>query len=229
MLKRLKNCKKCYLFLIVLGFVMLVTAISDKSLEITATRLPWQIDVSTDGLSNVFGISLSKTSMREAIDLLGSFPDTALFEHKNGRRNVEAYFGSVNIEGITAKLVLEYELDENTLDRLISNSIKREGTPSGAFKYELDERDRIALLSSPITSITYVPFVEFDEDIILQRFGLATETVQINEHASFWLYPELGLSILYDTENKEVLQYVAPRDFYRIYDMVSEATAKTQD
>lgn len=221
----LRNCKKCYLFLMIFAFIMLITAISDKQQQILTDRLPWQITTLESGNTKVFGITLNQSTMKEALKNLQSFPETALFVHKDGRRNLEAYFSSISLDGLTAKMVLEYGVGDDIKDHLIEGSIKKEGTPSGAFKYTPNEQDMLDALDAPVISITYIPYAQFDEEIILQRFGIASKVIELNAHAKVLLFPQLGLSLTYDTEAKELLQYVSPINFDRL---VSLATAAAE-
>lgn len=212
----LKHCKKCYLFMIVFGFVILISSINDKQSTISNDKLPWQITVSKEGNSKVFGIVLDQTSMRDALKILHTFPETAVFEHKNGRKNLEAYISSVSLSGLTAKMILEYGVSDEDLKRYIKDSVNREGTPSGAFKYEPNEHDILEAMHAPVVSISYIPYAQFDDEIILQRFGVATETIEVSDKTSVLLYPDLGLSITYNKDGKEVLQYVSPANFDRL-------------
>jgi len=215
----LKHCKKCYLFMIIFGFVILITAINEKRYSISSDSLPWQITIVENGNSKVFGITLKQTTVREALEILQTFPESAVFEHKNGRKNLEAYISSIVLSGLSAKMIIEYDIDDETLDRYIKDSIEKDGTPSGAFKYKLNEQDAIEAMQAPVKSISYIPYAQFDDEIILQRFGTADEIIEVNENTSILLYPEQGLSITYNKEEKEVLQYVTPSDFKRLKEL----------
>lgn len=224
----LKNCKKCYLFLIVFAFVILISSINSKRYTIASDTLPWQITVSEDGKSStVFGITLNKTSAHDALKQLNAFPETAIFQHADGRTNLEAYIGSVTLSGLSAKIILEYNASEETLERYISQSVDKKGTPSGAFQYELSEPDALEAMQTTIKSISYIPYAQFDDEIILQRFGNATETIEIDEKSTVLLYPKKGLSITYNKEDKEILQYVAPADFERLRRLLEKSTDKS--
>ena len=212
----LKHCKKCYLFLIVLGFIILITSISDKRFNISSDNLPWQISLLEDGNTKVFGITLNKTTVREALQTLNAYPEIAVFEHTDGRQNLEAYISSISLSGLTAKVILEYGVNKETMDRYIRGNINKEGTPSGAFKYKLNEEDSIEALNAPVISISYFPYAQFDDEIILLRFGVADEIIELNDKSSVYLYPKLGLSITYNLQEKDVLQYVSPAHFDRL-------------
>lgn len=213
----LKNCKKCYLFLIVFAFIILISSINEKRYTISSDTLPWQIVTSEDGQqSTVFGITLNKTNARDALQKLEAFPETAIFQHEDGRTNLEAFISSVTLSGLSAKIILEYNADKKTLARYIEQSIDKKGTPSGAFKYELSEPDALEAMQATIISINYIPYAQFDDEIIQQRFGIAEEILEVDETTSVYLYPKLGLSITYNKKGKEILQYVAPADFERL-------------
>lgn len=212
----LKHCKKCYLFMIIFGFIILISSINDKHFNITSDKLPWQIEISENAQSKVFGITLDQTTMREALTILQTFPEIAAFVHNNGRRNLEAYISSVSLSGLSAKMILEYSVSKEDMDRYIKDSIKKEGTPSGAFKYSLNEQDILEAMQAPVSSISYIPYAQFDDAIILQRFGTAAETITVSDMTSILLYPNLGLSITYNKDQKEVLQYVSPANFERL-------------
>lgn len=218
MLKKfgLKNCKKCYLFLIIFAFVILITSMNDKRFNIKSDNLPWQITLTENSHTKVFGIVLNETSMRDALMTLKAFPETAAFVHADGRRNLEAYISSVSLSGLSAKMILEYSINEEDLDRYIQGSVDKKGMPSGAFKYDINEADILEAMQLPIQSISYIPYAQFDEEIILQRFGPAEETVTIDENISVLLYPNVGLSITYNKDGKDLIHYVDPADFDRL-------------
>jgi len=224
----LKHCKKCYLFLIIFGFVILITAINDKRYQITPDNLPWQITITKSGQSKVFGITLGQTTLRDAFQVLNVYPQTALFAHKDGRKSLEAYISSLSLSGLTAKMILEYDVTDETMQRYIEDSVDREGMPSGAFKYKLNEEDLLQAMQSKVKSISYIPYAQFDDEIIMQRFGLAAETVEVDDQSSILLFPDLGLSIAYNQEDKEILQYVAPGQFDRLRQLAYEAASQAK-
>ena len=62
-------------------------------------------------------------------------------------------------------------------------------------------------------SLTYIPSVQIDETTAIQRFGAPAEVIHTGEQESHLLYPDRGLDIILHGKGREVLQYVAPRDF----------------
>jgi len=64
--------------------------------------------------------------------------------------------------------------------------------------------------------MTFIPTVNIDEASAIKRFGPATEIIRTSEQVAHLLYPDKGLDIIINEDGKEVLQYVAPRDFERL-------------
>ena len=66
-----------------------------------------------------------------------------------------------------------------------------------------------------VKTLNYIPAVQFDDDLIINRFGVPAEKIKLEGKQVGWhyLYPDRGLDIIYSEEGKEVLQYVLPKDF----------------
>src|SRR5690554_4932225 len=89
------------LILVVAGlFVMLML----PSPQPPASK-PWEITSMPDGNIKVLGIHLGQTRYRDAQQQLGEFGKTALFTDPDGHVSLEAYFDSINLGGLSAKLV----------------------------------------------------------------------------------------------------------------------------
>ena len=65
----------------------------------------------------------------------------------------------------------------------------------------------------PVKAISVIPTVNLDEATVIQRFGQPGERLVMSEKRVHLLYPEKGLDVVVDADGKELLQYVAPRDF----------------
>jgi len=177
------------------------------------TDLPWQITVNPDGSSRVFDLELGHATLAEAMAKFGGLEGLALFEPADGPMVLEAFFGDVQFGPLRAKVMVGLEAGETELEAMRERSESREGSPSGDWKYRLD--DTPALHSGRrLTVISYVPGTrKLDTDFFRSRFGEPAAWLEENEHAVSWFYPQYGLSILIDEEAREVLEYQAPRDF----------------
>lgn len=177
------------------------------------TDLPWQIDVNADGSSRVFDLELGSATLAEAMAKFGGIEGLALFEPADGPMVLEAFFGDVQFGPLRAKVMVGLEASAAELEAMRERSVSREGSPSGDWKYRLDEAP--ALHSGRrLKVISYVPGTRnLDTDFFRMRFGEPAAWLEENEHAVSWFYPQYGLSVLIDEEAREVLEYQAPRDF----------------
>lgn len=175
--------------------------------------LPWQIERTSTGSTRVFGIILDQTSLDEASRHLNKVPEIALFQGGQGPESIEAFFGKTRVGVFDAKVVLSLAASSEIMAKVAESAGEPEPMPSGSWKRPVSEQALETVIQLPVRSITYVPSVQYEPDIVLKRFGEPTEKLKHNEHSEYWFYPEQGLVILMDTEGKEVLQYVAPDRF----------------
>jgi hypothetical protein len=197
--------------ILLIGGVMLLMLI--PSPQAPADK-PWEVTVMPDGNSKVLGIHLGHTDYKTAQTQLGVFGETGLFVDPDGSRSVEAYFDSVNLAGLSAKLVLNLALSEAELDAMLSRASSGELQPSGAHQHELAETDREALLAKVVTGLTYIPSVRLKPEMLHSRFGEPATIVETEADANgltskTWLYPDLGLSVVFLPEQKPILVYRA--------------------
>ncbi|OUR64397.1 hypothetical protein A9Q79_06905 [Methylophaga sp. 42_25_T18] len=162
-----------------------------------------------DGNTQVFDIHLGKTTFRQAQSIFKVYGKTAIFSQSEHEPTIEAYFESVNLGGLSAKIVLNLIVTGQPIKAMLDRAHDARLQPSGARRYELHSDDHARLLDSPIIAITYIPTVRLDEKMILDRFGKADNIQQPAQQAnnSIWHYPRIGLSVTFNLEEKTVLQY----------------------
>jgi hypothetical protein len=177
------------------------------------TDLPWQITVNPDGSSRVFDLDLGHATLADAMAKFGGLEGLALFEPEEGPLALEAYFGNVLLGPLKAKVIVGLEADADELVTLRARARGREGSPSGDWKYPLNDAPK-AHMTRRLRGITYVPGTrDLDAEFFRKRFGAPAATLREGEQAVSWFYPKLGLSVLIDDEAREVLEYLPPRDF----------------
>ncbi len=174
---------------------------------------PWQITVQTDGKTQIFGITLNETSLQDAASLLGRDYKLGLFQTSGQPLSLEAYFNEITMGGISGKFVLTLDATQEEMQALLAKAIKRKVLESGTKRYSLTADVINTLAQKPVTSISYIPYINLDEEVIKQRFGEPAERIVIDQKRQHWLYPEYGLDLLHDADGKELLQYVVPADF----------------
>jgi hypothetical protein len=178
--------------------------------------LPWQIETFQDGTSRAFGLTLGTSTLTDAHGRFGSDAELAIVVAPGEAGSLETYFDQATLGAVTGKLIVTADIPATTIADMLSRSPKSEYMKSSTKKHALAESDRPAALASRIRAIALIPSINLDEAMIIQRFGQPAERVRATEHTEHFLYPGKGIDIILDTEGKELLQYVAPRDFARL-------------
>lgn len=174
---------------------------------------PWQISRAPDGATiSVFGLTLGQSTVRDAVAKFGRRYEFGLFESKDGQLGLEVYFRDAVIGGLSARLVLAARLPAATLNAIRAQVGKGKPTADGGRRYTLSEADDAQALTATITAITYVPAVDYDADLVRQRFGEPSERLKGND-GIHWLYPQQGLDLLLGDNGQALLQYVPPPEF----------------
>ena len=187
--------------------------------------LPWQIEVLEDGNSRVFGLTLGRDTLGDALARLGPDMELAIIVAGDGPASLEMYY-SRHVAGVlTGKLVLTGELEAATLAGMRERSGLPRYMDSGARKFHLRAEDLPRAHAAPVQSITFIPDARLDEAIAIQRFGPPAETVRRDEQTLHLLYPHLGLDLMLNEGYRDVLQYVAPRDFARLQAPLMEGSS----
>lgn len=175
---------------------------------------PWQITVLPDGRSRVFGIVLGESSLNEVDVILKSRPEMALFE-ANNKLELEAYYKNVSLGGMIGSFILAMNVSEQELNTIKKKSRRKKGDERNGIRYELDKPTAEKSKKLIVKNLIYIPTVQLDEDIIIERFGKPAYKIKIKTKEIGWhyLYPEKGLDLIYKEEGKEILQYVLPENF----------------
>jgi len=179
-------------------------------------RLPWQIEVHDDGTSTVFGISLERTTVSELLLLNGEDHELAIISDSQDQSGLEIYFSHFSIGPLQGKLIARVDADQQQLEAMQASASVASYTSSGSRKFLLNEADLNIIQDWTIESLSYLPSASLDEDVVLERFGTPNERLSREEGIEHFLYPDKGLDIALNVEGKELLQYVAPRNFERL-------------
>jgi hypothetical protein len=178
--------------------------------------LPWQVEVLEDGGSRVFGLELGRDTLGDVLARLGPDMELAIIVAGDGPESLEMYYSRHVAGMLTGKLVLSGELDAATLARLRERSGLPRYLDSGARKYHLRTEDLPQAHAAPLKGIAFIPDARLDEDIAIRRFGPPGEIIRRDATTVHLLYPHLGLDLMLNEGYRDVLQYVAPRDFERL-------------
>jgi hypothetical protein len=184
-------------------------------------ELPWQIEVTDAGQSRVFGLVLGESSLLEARRRFDAPARIGLIEEPGGSLSLEAYFGTVRLAGLKAKVVAVAQADREALAPLKSEAVTNRPLPSGARRFELPDPVLRRIQEWPVLALTYVPVARYPEDLVRQRFGPPAEIIDAASGRRHWLYPTQGFAITLDPEAEEILHYIAPDRFPRLRDRLA--------
>ena len=177
-------------------------------------NLPWQVDVFPDGSTRVLGITLGHTTLEEAQHIYREEAKITLFTDLEDGYDLEAYFHTLDISGLRAGMVATLDLDDAQLRAMFARGERIARTSGGEKKVTLGSEDIQMVLRRPIIAITYLPRAEIDEEIAAHRFGLPVLKVREKSNpVTHWLYPEWGIDLVLNSEEKEIIQYVLPARF----------------
>ena len=178
--------------------------------------LPWQVRVH-DGVSQVFGLTLRRDTLAEAAARFGrDREELAIIAAPGEAGSLEAYYGEASVGPLTGKVIVVGALDRADLEHLRRKAVKVENMYSATRKYTLSPSDRMLAERAPISSITFIPSVRFDAATAIARFGEPSQRLRTDAHTEHLLYPDKGVDVIVSDNGKNVLQYVAPREFERL-------------
>lgn len=204
------------LIIAVLALPMLLSPPTDRGGGKTVEGLPWQIEVLPDGTSRVSGLTIGTSTLNDARKQLGMEGETAIVAAPGEAGSLEAYFQEATLGAVTGKLILTADVSPDTIAGMLQRATKAEYMQSSTKKIALADHDLPTALAARIRAIAFVPSINLDEAMIVERFGQPAERLRASKHVEHFLYPERGLDIVLDSEGKEVLQYVPPREFERL-------------
>lgn len=197
---------------------------------------PWQIELTSEGTTRVFGVTLGVSSLQQAEQLFHADAEISLFEpaDKSLPRIVEAYFDKVNPGGLSAKVVAVIDIAPEQLQLFYEQGARINTLGVGSRRVTLNAENLDRVRAAPIASLTYLPRVRLDAALIEKRFGKPAQVVmekvsesgkhhaskpvtesvkETNNKTMHWLYPDKGLDVALDAQGQCVLQYVPPAKF----------------
>lgn len=198
----------------------------EKERESSITEMPWDVGFSSTGNSRIMGLEIGASTPADASEVFARRGELALFADKNGSLSAESFFSELTTGGLSGRIILALELDKAELEIMAKRAVKRKTMDTGSVKYIPNRDDRLRLLTLPIVSITYIPYIDLDMDIIESRFGKPEQSLQSPTGQLHLLYPSRGMEIILDDVGKEVIQYVNRDEFYRIQKALNEQVSK---
>ena len=192
--------------------------------------LPWEIETLPDGGSRVFTLTLGESTLANAEQTLGDEAEIQLFVREGGELSLEGFFPEVWLSGLKAQMVLNLDVEQETLRGLYEAGIRISKSSSGSSQVRLGGEEGAMARMAPIDVITYIPKASLEEKQLTGLFGEPREKLAADKNGTIHLlYPAKGLDIALDEKGKAVMQYVAPRDFERLITPLYAAPADSEE
>lgn len=190
-----------------------------QAAKAAGTPPPWLVTAHPDGSSEALGLALGTGTLADVRQRFGADTQIAIIAAPGEDGSLEAFVDPAQAGFIAGKLVVTAALPASspaTLRSLRERALKSEFMESTTRKYTLRPEDEALALQARIVALSFIPQASLDADIILARFGTPAARLRSNDRQEHFLYPDKGLDVILDSEGKELLQYVAPRDFERL-------------
>jgi hypothetical protein len=182
------------------------------------SNLPWQIELDGQGGSRVFGLKPGVSTLGDVRQHLGSEIEVAIIAEPGEVGTLEGYYSQVALGFVLAKVIATVDGKNEAISEMRDRALKATHMESTTRRITLHPDDLAAADNLPIKAISVIPTVNLDEATVIQRFGPPGERLVVSEKRVHLLYPDKGLDVVVDADGKELLQYVAPRNFSLLRD-----------
>ena len=189
------------------------------------SNLPWQITLDGQGGSSVFGLKPGVSTLGEVRQRFGSEMELAIVAEPNEVGMLEGYYSGVSLGFVMAKMIVTVDAKDEAIIAMRDRALRAKHMDSTTRKITLNADDVAAADQMLVKAISVIPTVNLDEATVIQRFGQPGERVEISEKRVHLLYPQQGLDVVVDGNGKELLQYVAPRNFASLREPLRAAVA----
>jgi hypothetical protein len=189
------------------------------------SNLPWQVADDGQGGSTVFGLKPGISTLAEVRQRLGNEIEVAILAEPNEIGSLEGYYAQVPLGFVLAKMVVTVDASDAEISAMRERALRARHMESTTRRITLHPDDLAAADRLPIRAISVIPASNIDEATIIQRFGEPGERIAVSDKRTHLLYPKLGLDVVVDKDGKELLQYVAPKQFARLREPLLAAGA----
>ncbi len=206
--------KEGKLVLIILSIAVLIfTAFYLVTRDITLPdnqAMPWQSYVNDQGETVVFDLTMGKSTLADAMRLFGTEVEASLFEEDNNKKDLEVFFSSTKVGGISAKVILNLDLNNQQFAYLNNNIKETEALSIDTKKISFNQAGESSMFALTINSLTFIPRADLSADTLIGLFKKPARVDLVESGIEYWYYPSKGLRIIVDTENKEILEFYTP-------------------
>lgn len=188
--------------------VFLVIFLFTRDMEMPKNQaMPWQSYINDKQQTVVFNLTMGKSHLIDAARQFGTEIEASLFENDSVKPELEVYFSSTKVGGISARIVLNLLVDDQIIERLLQNIDESMLMPSGVKKTTFTTTGERLMSNLTIKSLSFVPRTNLEEQVIEDLFGKPDRIELATQGVAYWHYSQKGLRIIVDNEQKEILEF----------------------
>jgi hypothetical protein len=204
----MKESRLVLIILLITFVIYSVFYLSTRDVEIPDNQaMPWQSYVNDQGKTIVFNLTMDESTLAESMRLFGTEVEASLFEDKDQKKTLEIFFSNTKVGGISARVILNLELNDQQFNYLSDNIKETEVMPSGNKKTIFNQAGESSMFGLTISALTFIPSADLSADTLLGLFKKPARVELVEPGVEYWYYPSKGLRIIVDAERKEILEF----------------------
>ena len=190
-----------------------------------AGKAKQEVWVDSMGRVHTLGLTLDKTTLREAELALKSLSDPALYLYPDQEKedqytlSLEAYFPSIADH---SKVVLGLYASKELLLQIRSRATAPRLNQNGVGRMNISSSDNNLIQNLRVMWMKFIPSAQLQLEHIKARFGAPEQTIAGPKGTNLLLYPKLGLHVVVRDEGKDELTFTPLSTF-------DETTAKIME
>lgn len=179
----------------------------------------WNIQTTTNQLQ-VLGLSIGSQNLQDAISIINTPPDIALFttRHEKGEpepaMHLEAYFDDLYDEG--DRIIIGLVANSSLLQHIKKQAFQPQLFPNNVIRVGIHKTLIPDILELPIQSITIITGRSIMFEDFKAAFGEPEKLLDDGQGNAHFLYPALGLDFIQPANGAQLLQFVAPEAFDKV-------------
>jgi len=166
------------------------------------------------GYLHVLGITLDRTTLRDAEKILLSRSDIALYHYPSAPNDqsltLEASFPSLTDH---SKVMLKLRASQQQLETFRSHATMPRIYPNKVIRMNLAAEDLLLTDKLIVETVTFIPSTQMDPKTLIARFGTPGR-VETADSGTHYFYPAIGLEATIHNDDKKVtLKFTPPTDY----------------
>jgi len=167
--------------------------------------------VDAQGHVHVLGVTLGKTTLKQAEGILKSKSDVALYiypqEHPRAGMKLEAFFPAIADH---TKVVLLLDVDDRVLKQIEVRATIPHLYPDKVARMNLAADDVSRARSMPVRELTLIPNLTISAATLKARFGQPDRVRPLDKDRNEYFYDAIGLNAIISKDGPPVLHFSNP-------------------